>query len=121
MALRNGSFMGADDFHFARGSVALYQAANGTFLLRFEDYEARDGPDVYLYLTKAAGDRSTEAVEGEGLRLRVPGGQADGRATVRGSFNLFLPEGTDALAYGGVTIWCDQFNAFFGHAPLDPQ
>lgn len=118
-ALRSGMFVGADDFHFARGTVQLFQAANGTFLLRFEDYDAREGPDVYLYLTRDAGDSSTARVEGDGLRLRIPGGEEDGRATVRGSFNVFLPEGTDALAYGGVTVWCDQFNHFFGHAPLE--
>lgn len=116
--LRQGTFIDADDFHFARGTVALHQAANGTYLLRFEDYDAREGPDVYLYLTREAGDGNTAEVEGDGLRLRVPGGEEDGRATVRGSFNVFLPEGTDALVYGGITIWCDQFDQFFGHAPL---
>ncbi len=116
--LRSGTFQGADDFHFARGTVALHQAANGTYLLRFEGYDAREGPDVYLYLTRSAGDDSAAEVEGQGMRLRIPGGEGDGRATVRGSFNVFLPEGTDALAYGGVTIWCDQFNHFFGHAEL---
>lgn len=116
--LRQGSFVGADSFHYASGSVALHQAANGTYVLRFEDYDARNGPDVYLYLTRDAGDRTTQAVEDAGLRLYVPGGEGDGRATVRGTFNLYLPEGTDALGYGGVTIWCDQFNEFFGYAPL---
>jgi hypothetical protein len=118
MPLRSGTFQGADDFHFARGTVALHQAANGTYLLRFEEYDAREGPDVYLYLTREAGDGNAAEVEGNGLRLRVPGGEGDGRATVRGSFNVFLPEGTDATAYHGVTIWCDQFDHFFGHAPL---
>lgn len=117
-SLRSGAFTGADGFHYARGSVALHQAANGTYLLRFEDYDAREGPDVYLYLTRRAGDSSRQSVEGEGIRLRVPGGAEDGRATVRGDFNLYLPEGTDPLAYGGVTIWCDAFDQFFGHAPL---
>ena len=117
-ALRTGTFTGADDFHFARGTVALFQDANGSYLLRFEGYDAREGPDVYLYLTRAAGDDTTAAVEGMGVRLRVPGGEGDGRATLRGAFNVPVPAGTDALAYGGVTIWCDQFNHFFGHAPL---
>jgi hypothetical protein len=116
--LRSGSFVGADDFHHASGTVALYQAANGTFLLRFEDYDAREGPDVYLYLTRQAGDDSADEVEGEGMRIRVPGGEGDGRATVRGSFNVFLPEGVDALQYGGITIGCDDFNHFFGHSSL---
>lgn len=116
--LRAGSFVGADEFHFARGTVALHEAANGTSLLRFEGYDAREGPDVYLYLTRQAGDASAAKVEGEGLRLRIPGGEGDGRATLRGSFNVWLPAGVRALDYGGVTIWCDQFDHFFGHAPL---
>jgi hypothetical protein len=116
--LLSGAFTGADGFHFARGTVALHQAANGTYLLRFEGYDAREGPDVYLYLTRQAGDDTAARVEGDGLRLRIPGGEADGRATVRGAFNVWLPEGTPALEYAGVTIWCDQFDHFFGHAPL---
>lgn len=116
--LRSGAFAGADDFHYARGTVELYRAADGTFVLRFEDYDARSGPDVYLYLTKSAGDSSTSAVEGEGLRIFVPGGANGGQATLRGNFNVELPAGTDALAYGGITIWCDDFNQFFGSAPL---
>lgn len=117
-ALRSGSFTGADDFHYASGTVDLYRAADGTYVLRFEDYDARSGPDVYLYLTKNAGDASTAAVEGDGLRILVPGGANGGQATLRGNFNVDLPAGTDALAYGGITIWCDDFNQFFGSAPL---
>ena len=116
--LRSGTFHGADDFHFARGTVDLHQAENGSFILRFEGYDAREGPDVYLYLTRNAGDDSASEVEGQGVRLRVPGGEGDGRATVRGSFNVFVPVGLDPLAYGGVAIWCDDFNHFFGHAAL---
>lgn len=116
--LRSGTFQGADDFHFARGTVDLYLAADGSYVLRFEDYDAREGPDVYLYLTRTAGADSTAEVEGDGLRIRVPKGEGDGRATVRGTFNVPLPAGVDALAYGGITIWCDDFNHFFGHAAL---
>lgn len=118
--LRSGTFQGADGFHYARGTVDLYQAANGSFVLRFEEYDAREGPDVYLYLTRGAGDDSASEVEGQGVRLRIPGGEGDGRATVRGSFNVFLPAGLDPLAYGGITIWCDDFNQVFGHAALVP-
>ena len=117
-AVRSGTFTGSDDFHYAHGAVSLHQAADGSWLLRFEGYGARDGPDVYLYLTRLAGDSTRERVEGEGLRLAVPGGSEDGRATVRGSFNVPLPAGVDPMQYGGITIWCERFDHFFGHAPL---
>jgi Electron transfer DM13 len=116
--LRSGSFTGADSFHHASGTVSLYQASDGTFVLRFEDYDARSGPDVYFYLTRNAGDSSTAAVEEQGLRILVPGGAQGGQATLRGNFNVELPAGTNALAYRGITIWCDDFNEFFGSAPL---
>lgn len=113
-----GYFAGADDFHYASGEVRVWQKPDGNHVLRFMDYDARDGPDVYLYLTKTAGASSTEQIEGESLRLLVSGGAGDGRATLRGDFNVDIPPGTDISQFRGLTIWCDQFNQYFGSAAL---
>ena len=115
-----GTFHGAGDgFHQASGSVKLLRVGDG-YVLRFEDYEATAGPDVYYYLTPSADARTTDQVEGAGLAVRVPGGAPDGQATLRGSFNVPLPAGTDPAAYHGLVVWCRNFNAYFGGAALEP-
>ena len=113
--LASGSFQGADAAHDVAGSVTLLRDADG-FVLRFEDYDATSGPDVYFYLTKEPGAYTTGAVEGDGIR--IPTGSATGQATLRGSFNVRVPDGVDATQYGGLSVWCDRFGVLFGSAPL---
>ncbi len=100
-----GTFSGADEFHFGRGTARLIRAARG-WTLRLEEFSVRNGPDLYVYL-------STD-----------PAGYADGaielgrlRAT-DGSFNQDVPAGTDISAVRSVVIWCRQFAVQFAVAPL---
>jgi hypothetical protein len=117
-AVRTGTFRGSDRLHNVEGTVTLYDGPDGLFL-RFEGYDATDGPDVYLYLTRKPHDESTAGVEGDGARVLVPGGK-EGRATLRGNFNVRLPDdGTDWAAFEGATMWCDRFNVPFGSAALE--
>lgn len=114
-----GSWSGADDFHYADGTVTLYESDNGAFL-RFEDHHHRAGPDVYLYLTRDAGVATLESTERTGLRLLVPGGADGGEATVEGTFEVPIPAGTDLSLYHGLALWCDRFDAAFATATLQP-
>ncbi len=117
-ALKAGSFEGADRYHHVSGTVTLYRLEDGSPLLRFEDYDATAGPDVYVYLTP--GDPEGSDVEAEGLRVLVPGGAEDGQATLRGNFNVPLPDHVDPDDWSGVAIWCEDFNVLFGGASLTP-
>ena len=112
-ALLRGTFRDGDAVHHVAGTVTVHEGPDGAFL-RFEGYEATDGPDVYLYLVKG----STEEVGADDLRVLVPGGE-DGHATLRGAFNVPLPAGTDAGAYDGIVVWCDRFGVEFGNAPFE--
>ena len=115
--LAQGTFQGAGDgIHQASGRVLL-QRDGGSYYLRFEDYEATSGPDVFFYLTSTADARTTQQVE-SGLRVLVPGGSDGGEATLRGSFNVPLPADFDPARYRGLAIWCDQFDTLFGSAAL---
>lgn len=118
--LASGPYEGADSFHFGAGTVSLVRDTAGAHHLRFEGYAARSGPDVYFYLVRDAGAATTEAVEGAGLKVRVPGGAEDGQATVRGDFNVALPADFDPQAWTALVAWCDQYNARFGTAVLAP-
>lgn len=111
-----GTFRDGDPLHHASGNVTLLKGDRG-FVLRFEGYEATPGPDVFFYLTREAGASTTRAVEGEGAKVETD--TPSGQATLRGSFNVRVPEGVDPAAFRGIVAWCDTYNVLFGWAPLD--
>lgn len=113
-----GVFRDGDPLHHASGSVRLVEV-DGRTVLRFEDYDATNGPDVYVYLTPMAHATSASQVEGDGLKVRTP--TPMGQATLRGDFNLEVPAGVDVRAFGGVAIWCVTYNVLFGYAELSPS
>ena len=58
-----GRFRGADDFHFGRGRARLLETAPGRFVVRFEDFAVRNGPDLYVYLSPRADGYAKGAIE----------------------------------------------------------
>lgn len=113
---KRGTFRDGAPGHAVSGTVTLLRGPEGD-VLRFEDYRATAGPDVYFYLTPSADPRTTREVE-SGLRVLVPGGDEDGEATLRGNFNVPLPAGFDPAAFRGLAAWCDRFDVLFGSASL---
>src|SRR5918994_4827495 len=81
---RTGTFEGADDFHFGRGDALLIQTGPDSYVLRFENFSVRNGPDLFVYLSKEQDGRRVE----ESLNL----GKL--KAT-DGAFNYELPPGID--------------------------
>ncbi|HEV8360343.1 MAG TPA: DM13 domain-containing protein [Candidatus Thermoplasmatota archaeon] len=114
---RGGTLRDGAALHHSEGSVKLLEGQDGWFL-RFEDYDATSGPDVYFYLTRGTSDWSAAEVEGNGVRVPVPGGAADGQATLRGDFNVPLAGGVDPAQYRGLAVWCRNFDTLFGYAAL---
>lgn len=103
---RRGMFAGADEFHFGRGVARLIETAPGEFAVRLEDFEVRNGPDLYVYASPSADGYTAEAVEVSRLK-------AD-----RGDQNYALPPGTDVSEIESIVIWCKQFAVLFASAPL---
>ena len=50
-AIVRGSFVGADSVHQGSGSATVYELADGTRVLRLEDFEVTNGPVSYTHLT----------------------------------------------------------------------
>lgn len=63
--LHTGQFVGADEFHQGSGTVTVYQAADGSLLLRLEDFRVTNGPDLHVLLAN-----------GEKLRARKTWGSS---------------------------------------------
>lgn len=103
-----GMLAGADDFHFASGTVLLIETAPGSFTLRFEGVSIRNGPDLFVYLTADPGGSLDGATKLGGLKA------------TDGSFNYEVPPGLDVSAATSVVVWCDAFAVLFATAPLAP-
>lgn len=101
-----GEFEGADDFHFGRGQALLIQTGIAQHTLRFENFEVRNGPDLFVYLSTDPGGYSNDALELGELK------------GTKGAFNYEVPVGTDVTAYKSAVVWCKDFGVLFAKATL---
>lgn len=102
----HGSFVGADDFHYAKGSARVIETAPGRYVLRLENFSVRNGPDLYVYLSPDVKGYAKGSVELGRLKA------------TDGSFNYQVPVGTTTATLRSVVIWCKAFSVQFGHAEL---
>jgi hypothetical protein len=113
--LKRGTFVGTAG-HDVSGTVELLQDEEG-LLLRFEDYEQTQGPDVFVYVAPSS-TPDTGAEIAAGTKVLIDGGADGGESTKEGNFTQRLPEGVRADEIGGVGIWCERFATPFGYANL---
>ena len=100
-----GNFVGAgDEFHNAEGVGKIIQLADGTDILRLENFKTTNGPDLYVYL-------STDKTNADIVNL----GRLKGNI---GNQNYLIPAGTDITKYNIALIWCRAFSVIFGSAQL---
>lgn len=101
--------------HATSGGVRILRAADGTLVLRLENLDTSNGPDLRVWLTDAPVVPGKDGwfVFDDGAH--VSAGKLKGN---KGSQNYTLPAGTDLARYSSVTIWCDRFNVSFGAAEL---
>ena len=100
-----GNFVGAgDEFHNAEGVAKIIQLADGTDILRLENFKTTNGPDLYVYL-------STDKTNADIVNL----GRLKGNI---GNQNYLIPVGTDITKYNTALIWCRAFSVIFGSAQL---
>ncbi len=103
-----GEFEGEDDFHFGNGTALLIESAPGEYILRFENFSVRNGPDLFVYLSPTAdGDESGSIDLGE-----LKG--------TDGAFNYTVPAGTDIDDFKSAIVWCKAFSVLFATAAFGP-
>lgn len=101
--------------HATSGSVRILRAADGSLVLRLENLDTSNGPDLRVWITDAP---VLPGKDGWGVfddGKYVSAGKLKGN---KGSQNYALPAGFDLAAYKSVSIWCDRFNVSFGAAEL---
>ena len=110
IVLATGHFEDIDNLHQGSGTATIYELEDGSHLLRLEDFEVTNGPDLHVYLVPAAnptGDDIVDYVElGEGLKGNI------------GNQNYEIPADADPAGFGSVVIYCQPFHVIFSFANL---
>ena len=104
----SGAFQDADDNHKGSGSASIYEI-NGRNVLRFEDFDVTNGPDLHVYLVENA---DADSLSGFGDYLDL--GELKGN---QGNQNYDLPNTFDPTSTGGIVIGCEPFQVLFAVAP----
>ncbi len=106
-----GNFRDADASHKASGTATIYELEDGTRVLRFEDFQVTNGPDLRVLLVPATDPQNRDDIAGF-LELAPLTGNI-------GSQNYELPDDVDLSLYGSVVIYCTPFHVIFGVATLE--
>lgn len=114
VAIAAGNFRDADSFHRGSGTATIYRNADGSHILRFEDFRVTNGPDLRVLLAQAPDPQSRRELQDGGyVHLAMLKGNI-------GSQNYTLPPEVDPAAQGGsVIIYCQPFQVIFSVAPLE--
>ena len=100
--VKTGEFMGLAG-HSAHGTAKIIQV-NDMTLLRFENFEVTNGPDLRVYITQDGNVK-------EGIHLeKLKGSKGD---------QNYLLENIDVGVYDSVVIYCQPFGVYFGEATLN--
>ena len=109
VALAAGAFEGRSRYS-ARGTATVFET-DGQRVLRFEDFEADNGPDLVVWLATAGAEASDDELQAEFVEL----GELKGNI---GAQNYELPDEVDIDEYASVVIWCRRFSVGFATAGL---
>jgi len=103
--LISGVFVGVNDgIHNAEGTAKIIPLQDNTNVMRLENLQVTNGPDLYVYLST-----DKNAVDFVNLgRLKANNGNQ----------NYDIPPGTDLSKYDTALIWCKAFSVLFGSAEL---
>ncbi|NND01818.1 MAG: hypothetical protein HKN91_03445 [Acidimicrobiia bacterium] len=111
--LLTGEFVGADSFHQGSGNLGVYELTDGGRVLRFEDIDITNGPDLHVILSPVPKAEGREDVMASGY---VDLGGLKGN---RGSQNYDIPVDVDITSgEWTVVIYCQPFHVVFATASL---
>jgi hypothetical protein len=112
VSLFSGSFEDVDFIHKGMGNAIIYKLADGSQVLRFEDFEVTNGPDLHVILSTHERPRNETETKQEGF---IDLGSLKGN---KGNQNYILPENFTLDEIKSVVIYCYPFNVVFSTAAL---
>jgi len=111
-AVATGPFQSLE--HRTTGTASIIRLANGSHVLRFENLDTSNGPDLRVYLSTVPASDDWHAYGRTGTYLEL--GRLRGN---RGNQNYAIPSDADLSRYRSAVIWCVRFRVGFGVAPLE--
>jgi hypothetical protein len=110
LTLAQGEFIGLA--HSGTGTASIIELADGSRILRFENLDVDNGPDLRVILSPTElTDDDGAYDDGDFLDLGVLKGN-------QGNQNYEIPAGADIDDFATVAIWCRRFNVTFNAAPI---
>ncbi|GAA3000790.1 DM13 domain-containing protein [Streptosporangium longisporum] len=112
-SLATGTFVSHE--HDTAGTAKVLELPDGRRILRIEDLNTSDGPDLRVWLSDQPVKQGRAGWfnldDGKHLEL----GELKGN---RGNANYAIPAGADLDDLKSVTVWCKRFSVSFGAAAL---
>jgi hypothetical protein len=105
VVLSSGEFADADELHQGSGTATIYELEDGSNVLRFEDFEVTNGPDLHVFLVPTDGGMD-ESVDLGSLKGNV------------GNQNYEIPDEVDVSTIERVIVYCVPFSVLFASASL---
>ena len=115
VVVAEGQFQDADEFHQGAGTVTLYRLADGTHLLRFEDFRVTNGPQLHVLLANHAEPVNRNDLEADGY---VDLGGLKGNV---GSQNYEIAANITVDTVKSIVIYCKPFHVVFSTATLSSE
>lgn len=109
--IAGGTFTEIDVLHTAKGTVTIYQLPDDSRLLRLEDFDVTNGPDLHIYLVRNPKPREQQDVGNDYIDLGALKGNV-------GNQNYQVPSEADLSAYRGIIVYSVQFGVIFSSAEL---
>jgi plastocyanin len=113
--LKEGNFRDADRSHKGSGQATIYQGPDGSLVLRLENLDVTNGPDLRVILSPHSNPANQGDVKGSGY---VELGKLKGN---KGNQNYDIPRNMNISAVGSVVIYCKPFHVIFSVASLQDQ
>jgi hypothetical protein len=111
VVVAQGEFVGADSFHQGAGQAKIYSLPDGTHVLRFENFDVTNGPDLHVLLATGAQPATSDDL-GEYIDL----GKLKGNM---GNQNYEIPADVDPSRFQSIVIYCQPFHVVFATATLN--
>lgn len=110
--LKSGTFRDGEPLHHGSGQVSIYQLPDGSRILRLENFNVTNGPDLHVYLSAHPNPTSSAEVRQAGY---VDLGSLKGNV---GDQNYQIPADVDLNIQVSVVIYCQPFHVIFSVASL---
>ena len=109
--LLSGMFVDQDSFHKGSGEASIYELEDGSKVLRFENFEVTNGPDLRVLLSGSSSLSSSSDL-GDYVELSKLKGN-------KGNQNYDISSDVDLSKYKSVVIYCKPFHVIFSTASLN--